>query len=255
LTVAHVLNDVMLLNQHQKERLQYERNVAQINADGKFTPKQKRKHIARLGRNDQWITNQSMFWGFPGTRINQFKVDTEADLATGKLEPFEKSWVKAYPVFKNPSEEMLPGTSLCRLGFPFHEITATFNQDNDTFNLSPSVLPMPFFPNDGIHTRVAVMVTPNGRQVKFIETSSPGLLGQSGGPIFDINGNVWAIQTRTMHLPLGFSPKIKEGNREITEHQFMHVGWGTHVEEIIKFLGANGVKYQLSNTQPTQTQN
>ena len=84
---------------------------------------------------------------------------------------------------------MLPGTSLCRLGFPFHQINATFDPVTRKFALAPDVLPIPRFPNDGIHTRVPVVISPDGqRQVKFIETSSPGLKGQSGGPIFDQSG-------------------------------------------------------------------
>ena len=46
------------------------------------------------------------------------------------------------------------------------------------------------------------------RKVHYLETSSAGLLGQSGGPIFDIDGTVWAMQSRTTHLPLGFAPKV-----------------------------------------------
>lgn len=38
----------------------------------------------------------------------------------------------------------------------------------------------------------------------FIETSTPRLRGQSGGPIFDVNGAIWAIQSQTHHLKLGF---------------------------------------------------
>ena len=39
------------------------------------------------------------------------------------------------------------------------------------------------------------------------------------------------FQSRTMHLPLGFAPVIKEGGKEIKEHQFLHVGIGAHVIE------------------------
>jgi hypothetical protein len=47
-------------------------------------------------------------------------------------------------------------------------------------------------------------------------------------------------------MPLGFSPKIKEGSREVTEHQFMHVGWAVHVEEILAFLKQHNVAVALS---------
>jgi hypothetical protein len=47
------------------------------------------------------------------------------------------------------------------------------------------------------------------RAAKFVEMSSPGLRGQSGGPRFDVNGMVWGLQSRTQHLALGFSPQVE----------------------------------------------
>ena len=85
------------------------------------------------------------------------------------------------------------------------------------------------------------------KEAKFIETSCPGLRGQSGGPIFDRHGNIWGLQSRTMHFPLGFSPKIKIGSKEIEEHQFINVGIGTHVEEITRLLRDNNVNFSLSS--------
>jgi hypothetical protein len=82
--------------------------------------------------------------------------------------------------------------------------------------------------------------------IKFLETSTPGLRGQSGGPIFDTEGRIWAIQSQTRHLPLGFSPKIKSGNKEIEENQFLNVAWGAHVETILKFLDHHSIKYTVS---------
>ena len=106
---------------------------------------------------------------------------------------------------------------------------------------------MPRFPNDGIHTRVVIFVDEKSkRKVEFIETSSPGLRGQSGGPIFDTEGNLWGLQSRTFHHSLGFSPKIKIKNKEFEEQQFLNVGVGAHVKEIIKFLDKHGIKYTTS---------
>jgi S1-C subfamily serine protease len=82
-----------------------------------------------------------------------------------------------------------------------------------------------------------------GRQTKYLETSSAGLRGQSGGPIFDKEGRVWAIQSKTLSIPLGFSPTIKLGTKEITEHQFIHIGVGCHVSEVREFLTAFKVPF------------
>ena len=77
--------------------------------------------------------------------------------------------------------------------------------------------------------------------VKFVETSSPGLKGQSGGPTFDSEGRIWAMQSKTAHYPLEFPAGQKN-----QEHQFLNVGMGTHAKTIIDFLDSNGVKYNLS---------
>jgi S1-C subfamily serine protease len=103
--------------------------------------------------------------------------------------------------------------------------------------------PLSMFPNEGIHTRVMIAVDQNNRQTKFLETSSAGLRGQSGGPIFDSAGRVWAIQSKTLSIPLGFAPTVKQGNKELVEHQFIHIGVGCHVDEVREFLSANKVPF------------
>lgn len=246
LTAAHVLDDLVRSQAQLAEITTHQIRKSQIEADASLDGNRRRKKLSKLPKNPEWIMNISYFWGMPSVAIKHFSVNPVSDLATGRLEPFNADMIQEYPVFKNPQSGLLAGTSLCRLGFPFKEITATFDEATNQFTLGNGVLPVPFFPNDGIHTRVVLITAQNNQQAKFIETSSPGLRGQSGGPIFDVHGNVWAIQSRTQHLPLGFSPKIKEGSREITEHQFMHVGWGSHVEEVIKFLNENHVDFNLS---------
>ena len=138
------------------------------------------------------------------------------------------------------------GTSLCRLGFPFNDVTPTY--DGTSFAIPPQAFPMPFFPNDGILTRfVIVSQSSVGYDVGFLETSSPGLRGQSGGPIFDREGTVWSIQSQTRHLPLGFSPPVPNGKKNEVEHQFLNVGWGTHPATIAGLLSECGISYELSN--------
>ena len=81
--------------------------------------------------------------------------------------------------------------------------------------------------------------------MRILETSTPGLRGQSGGPIFDTNGDIWAIQSRTQHYDLGFKPKAMQSAQE--EHQFLNVGLGVHVQTVLGFLDQLGIKYQISD--------
>ena len=245
-TAAHIADDFAKYQQHRQEQQQYETEKHRIESDQNIPPNRKRKFIARLPKNDEWITHISYYWGMPNCTINELRVNPVADLAVGRLEPFDNTRIREYPVLKNPNGDFAPGTSLCRLGFPFHKISATYDENANRFDLANGVLPVPFFPNDGIHTRVVVVSDQQDNEAEFIEASSPGLRGQSGGPIFDSRGHIWAVQSRTQSLLLGFSPVVRVAGREITEHQFMHVGWGSHVKELIRMLSAHNIQFQLS---------
>jgi hypothetical protein len=171
----------------------------------------------------------------------------EADLLVGRLEPFDPASVPTYPVIKDPSNLRL-GTSLCKLGYPFHEISATFDESKNAFRLAPDALPIPRFPIEGIYTRNCFTGKSSGKyDVKFLETSTPGLRGQSGGSIFDHKGTVWAVQSHTRHLPLGFSPKVKKNSKEVEENQFLNVGLGIHPEILVQFLNDNNIRFDISN--------
>ena len=229
LTAAHVLQGLQAYQEHQSQMLQY-----------------KNSKTADLQPNPKWILNHSLWFGADHHQIKEFHVLPENDLAIGKIENFNSDFVKTYPVFQKP-ESVQPATSLCKLGYPFYDLQATFNHTTNGFAFDSSIFPIPTFPMDGMMTRnVITGKSPDGYyDYKWIETSSPGLRGQSGGPTFDKFGKIWAIQSKTMHLPLGFSPKIIKDGNEIEENQFLNVGLGTHVETILKFLDFYKVKYRL----------
>lgn len=248
MTAAHVIEGLLLGQKHANEMAAYESALNLIEGDQSLSPKQRRKKAGELGKNPKWIKRQAILWGGWKTTVKDIVIDPDADIATGKLDPFLPQWTcEEFAVFKDPSEEMPTGTSLCRLGFPFANIQAKFNEPTGQFDLEPGCLPIPRFPNDGIHTRMVVRKAKE-RSALFVETSTPGLKGQSGGPIFDRFGHVWAIQSCTQHLPLGFTPSVVVNGKQIVEHQFMHVGWGSHVREVIGLLDAHGIKYTTSKS-------
>lgn len=247
MTAAHVLSELGVIDLHKKELDDYHNKVKQIESDTSLIQQKKVKRIAHLRTNPEWITNISFWWGKDGVSIPNYHYDLQIDLVIGKIENFDKNSIPNYPIFKNPNSEFKPGSSLCKLGFPFHNIQTTFNIQNGSFTLDPNAFPVPRFPLDGIFTREAVFVDQaTRRESSFIEMSSPGLRGQSGGPIFDRDGIIWGLQSQTITLPLGFSPKLIRNGREIEENQFINLGLGTNVKEIIKFLDQHKVKYNLS---------
>jgi len=246
LTAAHIFDSWKKYQNDQNESKEYFEKLDRLSKDTSISPKIRGKRIARLSKNDNWITRHSFWWGIDNVNIINVSAIRENDLLIGQLNPFDSTKIKEYPVIKNP-QNLKHGTSLCKLGFPFHTIHATYDEITNRFSLAPDALPLPRFPIDGIYTRDAVGLMQDGKtKIKFLETSSPGLRGQSGGPIFDVNGVVWAIQSRTAHLPLGFSPKIKVNGKDVEENQFLNVGLGVHPEIIVDFLNDNGIKFNLS---------
>jgi len=248
ITAAHQLGAIVAHQQHSKEIATFKKQVVAIEQDQRLNVKQRRKKIKRLKSNPEWITNHSLWWGRDGLTGQEFKVLAEADLAVVRLEPFDPQSIPTYPTFKNPNK-LRCGTSLCRLGYPFHSISATYDEEMNQFQFPPDTFPLARFPSEGIYTRnISAGKSKNGKyEIMFLETSSPGLKGQSGGPIFDANGTVWAIQSNTRHYPLGFSPKITRQGREVEENQFLNVGLGVHPELLVQFLNDNHIKFELSD--------
>lgn len=247
-SVAHILNPLFLHQQHTKEINAFHKQIDSINKDPKLNYKQKARMIKRLKPNPKWIINHSLWWSVDGVELKDIKVLTEADLLVGRLDPYNPTSVKHYPILKNP--QITPvGTSLCKLGYPFHEITATFDESNNSFSIDPNVFPLPRFPIEGIYTRNAdAGRSKDGKyDIRFLETSTPSLRGQSGGPIFDVKGQIWAIQSHTRHLPLGFSPKLVKDKKEVEENQFLNVGMGVHISVLVSFLNDNGIPFNISS--------
>ncbi|AYL93951.1 trypsin-like peptidase domain-containing protein [Mucilaginibacter celer] len=213
-----------------------------------------KKHVKMTQLNQiklqpDMITNSSSWFGFDNVILAPVIHGIQnVDLAVGQLLNFNPKSVPTYPKFKNPQQQMQPGSSLCKLGFPFHAIEPSFDEATNSFSLPPGSVPVPFFPLEGIYTR-QVVIPSNGNQypLKFVETSSPGLKGQSGGPTFDTDGNIWAIQSQTRHYRLEFgNQNIKTKESEYLANQYLHAGWGVHAETIIGLLNEKNIKYNLS---------
>lgn len=248
ITVAHLFDSFLKWKNDEPELVKYFQSIKEIEQNSSLTQKIKSKKIAKINKDHQWITNHSFWWGMNIVQLEEFKIFKEFDFAIGKLKEFNPESIKHFPKIKNPSN-MKIGTSLCKLGYPFHDINATFDQQKNMFILAENVLPLPMFPIDGLYTRNAIGgKTKDGKyEIKFLETSTPGLRGQSGGPIFDIHGTIYAIQSRTNHLPLGFSPIIQKNGKDIEENQFINVGMGVHSETIAQVLTDNGIKFEISD--------
>lgn len=171
-----------------------------------------------------------------------------ADLALVKFDGFNQILCNTFPVFKDNSAELKQGLSLCRLGFPYPEFTNfQYNDQIDDIEwTNTGKSDSPLFPIDGILTRH--VADANG-QIVGLELSTPGLKGQSGGPLFDKDGVICGLQSSTVSLPLGFDQVNKEimvegKKKKVSNYPFLHLGICVHVDVIKRFLDEQGVMYQ-----------
>lgn len=238
ITVAHIFDSSKALSDSEPLVLKYKQEVDRIQQNNSLTEADKINKINKLEKDPNWLTDLSYWWGSDNAEIENVVFLEENDLVIGKLKNVDLSAIESYPVFKNP-ENLKPGTSLCKLGFPFHDISATYNAENHNFELCEDAVPVPLFPIEGIYTRDNFEEDDaTGKVGLFLETSSPGLPGQSGGPIFDAKGNVWAIQSKTRSFLLEFGTETE---------QYFNVGLGVHPKVIVDFLRQNNIIFDISN--------
>ncbi len=239
ITAAHCINGIAKLKADKEKKDEIDRHNAEHPDDRKeYDPKMLLAH--------------SMWFGDDRIRFETIHVTPEFDLAIMKLVNLPPDFVTDYPVFKSP-ENVKPGMSLCRTGFPFINVKSSFEPTNNRCKIDvPSNIYAMYFPNEAMLTRslTVTVKTPNGALVNevngiptlFIETSTPGLKGQSGGPIFDVKGNIVGMQSRTAFMDLNFGD-CQQGAKYMPE-QFMNLGIAVHSSTIMKVLDKFNVKYK-----------
>lgn len=246
-TAAHIFQTGLQAERDAPEVAALQAKIAAVRADATLRPGFADREVKKLHgtANREWITRHSYWWARDGVTIRDISTLVDADLAIGRLDPVPSDMVAKCPTIKNPSVNMDAGRSLCRLGFPFSQPKVSYDETKDAFELDAN---WSFFPLDGIFTRTVRTGanTPGGTPISYVETSSAGLRGQSGGPVFDVQGRIWGIQSKTIHIPLGFNPEIEVGGRKVTEHQFINLGWAVHSETLTAVLNELGVGHKLS---------
>ncbi|WP_128547532.1 S1 family peptidase [Larkinella soli] len=168
------------------------------------------------------------------------------DLAVIQFVGYNQIQYTSCAQFLRDSSRIKPGRTLCRLGYPFPEFNNfRYNPDTDDIEWTSEGKSLtPRFPIDGIVTRLRAE---NG-EVVGIEMSTPGLRGQSGGPLFDTKGVIYGMQSVTRHLHLGFDIEDREvivhGRKtRVSNYPFLNVGQCVHVDIIKKFLRDLKIKF------------
>ena len=170
---------------------------------------------------------------FPGSISNikafDLNLDPDHDVALIHFRGFDKTLYSGHAVFAKSASCARIGDFLCRLGFPFPEFSDfRYNPEHDDIEWDPSAGSgnTPRFPIEGMYTR---NLGGKDGKVYGLELSTPGLRGQSGGPLFNSNGIIIGMQSATKHLHLGFDmvgeKMILQGKEHTINNQpFLHVG-------------------------------
>lgn len=245
MTAAHNFGACFAFNEHQNKIKEYNEKIQKINANTQLKDSQRKALLRAIQPDKKWVTDYAILLSGQPIEILESYVYGTHDIAFFRI---KKELIKEQELFPKiiAQTKMKFGTSLCKLGFPFVEFNPTFNESNNQFELPEDLLPLPLFPIEGIYTRNLLMnEDESGTKVLFLETSSPGLKGQSGGPIFDNEGVIYAIQSQNRTLPLGFVGNVKIKGKIIEENQFLNTGIGVHAESLIYFMDKHNIKYEL----------
>jgi hypothetical protein len=244
LTCKHVAQWLTQADAINKKYLQYQTESKNLNTG------QKTALARRMGLDESKVAEMKVTFVDCVDRIQniRFFLHPDYDLALLKFEGFEKVSISEEPIFLQEDKSVEPGAMLCRLGFPFPEFSNfQLNHEKNTLEwIKTGQARSPRFPIEGMLTR---FLGDKRGKIYGIEMSTPGLRGQSGGPLFDPEGRVVGMQSRTKHLHLGFDIEEKEvmahGKiKKVNDYAFIHLGECIHVSVIKEFLQKNQVSYQ-----------
>lgn len=247
ITCRHVAEQLLMADKLNQQYLLFSQARFRLKRDEFFEDNLRELELQFNYFNDAVVQARHTFVGC-FDRISGFEchLHPTADLAIIRFKGFTQIHYQGHAQFIEDDQLASPGRFLCRLGFPFPEFTNyTYNYQTDDIEWTREGNPRsPVFPIEGIITRLIVQ---HG-QVSGIELSSPGLRGQSGGPLFDPDGRVYGMQSSTRHLHLGFDLENHEvqvgpGLKKVTNMPFLHVGQCVHASVIKAFLREHGVHY------------
>ena len=234
LTCKHVANDLIASNNLINN---YKNLLSELKKDKKGTEKK-----YKLDKNTIVLNNVYLPFNINGKVDIEIKVHKSLDLALIKLKGINIE-CNNYPIFSKTMPEQ--GQSVCKLGYAFPEYSYYEYKDDNIVFKKDMVSNFPLFPMDGIVTR---HVIDENNVMSMFETSTPGLRGQSGGPVFSPEGIVYGIQTLTKHIDLNFDvdTEVRRGvdNKRVTFTPFINLGVCVSSKEVIKFLDENKVEYQ-----------
>ncbi len=250
-TCKHVINLIPAADNLNATFSKFKEEKSKIANDGKFKRNLKGLELKYKYNNETTVQLKNNFMNcFDKIEQIVYHLHPTLDLAIMEFKGFTKKLYPSHATFINDSKNIKQGKYLCRIGYPFPEFN-NFKHDSlkdDIEWTNEGNTGSPPFPIDGIITRFLGDTT---GKITGIEMSTPGLRGQSGGPLFDVDGIVYGMQFATNHLHLGFDIKereiLNEGKKsKVSNFPFLHVGLCVHVDQIKEFLREHKIDFTES---------
>lgn len=246
-TCKHVIEVLIASENMQKTLTEFKSERDKLPKDGKFNGYLKGLELKYKYNPETTIQMKSTFVDCVDSVSGySWILHPKYDLAIVKFDNYRALHYRDYAIFRKDPTQIKQGEFLCRLGFPFPEFNNfQYNEPNDDIEwTNTGVKSSPRFPIEGMVTR---FLADEGK-LYGIEMSTPGLKGQSGGPLFNKDGIVYGMQFSTKHLHLGFDIEDKEilhNNKikKISNYSFIHLGQCIHAETIKEFLKEHNVNY------------
>ena len=248
ITCKHVADMLVSADKINLQYNEFKREKEIITKDGKYKPALKGLELKYRYTNETTIQLKNNFVDCVDV-MNGFTMHPHPtlDLAIIQFNGYNKLHYTGYATFLKDGNNIKQGKYLCRLGFPFPEFSNfTYNTVTDDIEWTNTGLNVsPRFPIEGMVTR---FLAEQQTGLYGIEMSTPGLRGQSGGPLFDEHGVIYGMQFSTKHLHLGFDlvdTEIMVNNslKKISDYSFIHLGQCIHVNAIKDFLKQHNVKF------------
>ncbi len=242
--VADMLANADKIN-HTHAAFKNERDA--LPKDGKYKMRLKGLEIKYKYTDDTVVQIKNMFVDCVDT-MSSYTCHAHAtqDLAIIKFNDYQTLHYTGNAVFLKDTATIRQGNFLCRLGFPFPEFTNfKYNESADDIEwTSTGLQASPRFPIEGMVTRFLA----ESNQITGIEMSTPGLRGQSGGPLFNNKGIIYGMQFSTKHLHLGFDlvdneVLIDNKIKKVSNYSFIHLGQCVHADVIKSFLAEHNVTF------------
>lgn len=249
ITCKHVLVSIVGEEQINQKYQQFKNEKLKLGTKitGQYK-KQLKELEVKFGYIQQPVIAQikNTFMDCVDTAKYEWYIHPEIDLAIIKFKDFQSKYYTSFATFAKDSSIIKQGKYLCRYGYPFVEFTNyTFDKATENIDFTNSGnISSPSFPIEGMVTRHVT----DGQKIVGIEISTPGLRGQSGGPLFDQDGLVSGMQSETCFYHLGFDEKkidiLSNGKiQKVLNNSFINVGRCVHVDIIKDFLRQHNIKF------------